>query len=114
MNAGMAFCRAAKRSLGFVISNRLVNNASRHEFSSCATNRTFVVEGVQYGSSVPFSHSAFSALNLKLSLLRRFSVETPAGSDQMSLIRQLRERTSAPIKDVKAALIDCSWDIGKA
>ncbi|XP_022143336.1 elongation factor Ts, mitochondrial [Momordica charantia] len=110
----MAFCRAAKRSLGFVISNRLVNNASRHEFSSCATNRTFVVEGVQYGSSVPFSHSVFSALNLKLSLLRRFSVETPAGSDQMSLIRQLRERTSAPIKDVKAALIDCSWDIEAA
>jgi translation elongation factor EF-Ts len=30
----------------------------------------------------------------------------------MSLIRQLRERTSAPIKDVKASLVTCNWDIG--
>ncbi|KAI5339415.1 hypothetical protein L3X38_018687 [Prunus dulcis] len=32
----------------------------------------------------------------------------------MSLIKQLRERTSAPIKDVKAALIDSNWDIEAA
>lgn len=110
----MAFCRAAKRSLGFVISNRLLNKSSQHGFSSSATNRAFVVEGVRCGSSVPFAHDANSVLNSRLSLLRRFSVETPAGSDQMSLIKQLRERTSAPIKDVKAALIDCNWDIGEA
>jgi translation elongation factor EF-Ts len=30
----------------------------------------------------------------------------------MSLIKQLRERTSAPIKDVKASLVTCNWDIG--
>jgi hypothetical protein len=36
--------------------------------------------------------------------LRRFSVEVSA-SEQMNLIRQLRERTSAPIKDVKSALV---------
>jgi translation elongation factor EF-Ts len=35
-----------------------------------------------------------------------------SSSDQMSLIKQLRQRTSAPIKDVKAALIDCNWEIG--
>lgn len=109
----MAFCRAAKRSIGFVISNRLLNNASRRGFSSFASNRTFVVEDVQYGSSVPYVHNANSAIYSRFSLLRRFSVEALAGSDQMSLIKQLRERTSAPIKDVKAALIDCNWDIGK-
>ena len=43
---------------------------------------------------------------------RRFSAEAPA-SEHMNLIKQLRERTSSPIKDVKAALIDCNWDIGK-
>lgn len=43
--------------------------------------------------------------------LRRFSVEVSA-SEQMNLIRQLRERTSAPIKDVKSALVGCNWDIG--
>ncbi|KAA0047361.1 elongation factor Ts [Cucumis melo var. makuwa] len=110
----MAFCRATKRSIGSLISNGLLNNATRHGFSSCATNKTFVVEGVQYGSSVPYVHDANSAIYSRLSLLRRFSVETPPGSDQMSLIKQLRERTSAPIKDVKAALIDCNWDIEAA
>ncbi|PKI66823.1 hypothetical protein CRG98_012829 [Punica granatum] len=48
-------------------------------------------------------------------LERGFSSSSGAGSaDQMSLIRQLRERTSAPIKEVKAALIDCQWDIEEA
>lgn len=109
----MAFCRATKRSIGSLISNGLLNNATRNGFSSCATNKTFVVEGVQYGSSVSDVHEANSAIYSRLSLLRRFSVETPPGSNQMSLIKQLRERTSAPIKDVKAALIDCNWDIGE-
>ncbi|KAI4352144.1 hypothetical protein L6164_006424 [Bauhinia variegata] len=40
--------------------------------------------------------------------LRRFSA---SASDQVNLIKQLRERTSAPIKDVKAALMDSNWDI---
>ena len=44
--------------------------------------------------------------------LRRYAVEVPA-SEQMTLIKQLRERTSAPIKDVKSSLVDCNWDIGK-
>ncbi|XP_031738561.1 elongation factor Ts, mitochondrial isoform X2 [Cucumis sativus] len=110
----MAFCRATKRSIGSLISNGLLNNATRNGFSSCATNKIFVVEGVQYGSSVPDVHEANSAIYSRLSLLRRFSVETPPGSNQMSLIKQLRERTSAPIKDVKAALIDCNWDIEAA
>lgn len=32
----------------------------------------------------------------------------------MNLIKQLRERTSAPIKDVKAALVDSNWDMDAA
>lgn len=35
-------------------------------------------------------------------------------TEQMSLIRELRERTSAPIKEVKSALVDCQWDIEAA
>ncbi|XP_027187655.1 elongation factor Ts, mitochondrial [Cicer arietinum] len=35
-------------------------------------------------------------------------------SNEMNLIKQLRERTSAPIKDVKAALVDSNWDIEAA
>ncbi|CAI9088984.1 OLC1v1023461C4 [Oldenlandia corymbosa var. corymbosa] len=44
---------------------------------------------------------------------RRFSTEV-SSADQMSLIKQLRERTSAPIKEVKAALVDSNWDIDSA
>lgn len=48
-------------------------------------------------------------------LERGFSSSTSVGSaEQMSLIKQLRERMSAPIKEVKAALIDCQWDIEEA
>jgi len=32
----------------------------------------------------------------------------------MNLIKQLRQRTSAPIKDVKASLVACNWDIDAA
>jgi hypothetical protein len=42
---------------------------------------------------------------------RRFRSQV-SSSEQMSLIKQLRERTSAPIKDVKASLVSCDWDIG--
>ena len=42
---------------------------------------------------------------------RRFSSQV-SSSEQMNLIKQLRERTSAPIKDVKASLVSCDWDIG--
>lgn len=46
-------------------------------------------------------------------LSRRFSAEVST-SEQMNLIRQLRERTSAPIKDVKSSLVSCEWDIEAA
>ncbi|KAK6127006.1 hypothetical protein DH2020_039255 [Rehmannia glutinosa] len=37
-----------------------------------------------------------------------------SASEQMNLIKQLRERTSAPIKEVKSALVACNWDIEAA
>jgi len=37
-----------------------------------------------------------------------------SSSENVNLIKQLRERTSAPIKDVKAALVDSNWDIDAA
>ncbi|VAI12194.1 unnamed protein product [Triticum turgidum subsp. durum] len=44
---------------------------------------------------------------------RSFSSAVPP-SEQMNLIKQLRERTCAPIKDVKASLVSCNWDIEAA
>ncbi|KAI7732345.1 hypothetical protein M8C21_021262 [Ambrosia artemisiifolia] len=46
-------------------------------------------------------------------ILRTYSSEV-SPSDHMNLIKKLRERTSAPIKEVKAALIDCNWDLEEA
>nr|GEY95528.1 elongation factor Ts, mitochondrial [Tanacetum cinerariifolium] len=46
-------------------------------------------------------------------LVRKYSSEA-SPSDHMNLIKKLRERTSAPIKEVKSALIDCNWDLEAA
>ncbi|WVZ96542.1 hypothetical protein U9M48_042170 [Paspalum notatum var. saurae] len=45
--------------------------------------------------------------------LRQYSSQV-SSSEQRDLIKQLRERTSAPIKDVKASLVNCDWDIEAA
>ncbi|CAI0459386.1 unnamed protein product [Linum tenue] len=63
---------------------------------------------MQKGSCSSAMESSFRTV------LRRFSVQSPASGEQMSLIKQLRERTSAPIKDVKASLVECNWDIEAA
>lgn len=67
------------------------------------------VKGVY--SPISFVQSDFKFASGSLMFMRRFSVEVPA-SEQMNLIKQLRERTSAPIKDVKSSLVNCNWDIG--
>lgn len=54
-------------------------------------------------------HHLFSALTRdhQPSSVRGFS-----SSDSAVQIKALRERTGAPIKDVKAALLQCGWDAG--
>ncbi|CAL0330842.1 unnamed protein product [Lupinus luteus] len=42
------------------------------------------------------------------------SYSAASGPEQLNLIKQLRQRTSAPIKDVKAALLLSNWDIEEA
>ena len=44
-----------------------------------------------------------------LPILRCFAA---APSNQMALIKQLREQTGAPIADVKSALQQAEWDLG--
>ncbi|KAF7811303.1 elongation factor Ts, mitochondrial [Senna tora] len=78
----------------------------RHYSTSACSRASFSRCRETLGTSF-VSGDANSQLGVGI-FLRRFSV---AGSDQTNLIKQLRERTSAPIKDVKAALIDSNWDI---
>ncbi|KAG0538173.1 hypothetical protein BDA96_03G212400 [Sorghum bicolor] len=73
----------------------------------------------QQQTARPYSSSAFQTHQLSTHVpqdgvfLRRFSSEV-SSSEQMNLIKQLRQRTSAPIKDVKASLVACNWDIDAA
>ncbi|XP_041007738.1 elongation factor Ts, mitochondrial [Juglans microcarpa x Juglans regia] len=87
----MALSSATKRFLGSILHNRLLSSSFTQADSRC---------GVGGGGLAIFSRS--------------FSAEVSSSSNQMNLIKQLRERTSAPIKDVKAALIQCNWDIEAA
>ncbi|XP_008229287.1 PREDICTED: elongation factor Ts, mitochondrial [Prunus mume] len=124
----MAFRGGAKRSLGSFLCNRVLNtsysssstctvsaDANGRGFSTwVSSRRSSFAQATEIPTSIPLKFAntqCGSAL-----FLRRFSVGTSSSSssDQMSLIKQLRERTSAPIKDVKAALIDSNWDIEAA
>ncbi|WCJ37307.1 Elongation factor Ts mitochondrial [Euphorbia peplus] len=91
----MAFCRSVKRPLQMLLS-------TRKNYSSWAPPSSSIS---QFSDTKTVSESAFGIF------FRRFSSQVPAASDQMDLIKLLRIRTSAPIKDVKAALVDSNWDI---
>ena len=95
----MAFCGAAKRLSIPIKQLSLIPSRRYHSLSPCKAASSFAQS----------RRSDEPSLLSHLSFLRNYSV---AASDQMNLIKQLRERTSAPIKDVKAALVDSNWNIG--
>lgn len=85
---------------------------------ACYKNRTLIsADANMIKFKSPFADcncSNYSKAAVSWMFLRHFSAEAPAASEQMNLIKRLRERTSAPIKDVKSALIEANWDIGKS
>ncbi|KAF5741347.1 putative elongation factor ts [Tripterygium wilfordii] len=93
----MGLSRAVRRPIQMILSTRM--SSSVRSYATCISQVT--------ESKTP-SVSPFTLLS------RRFTSQVSATSDQMNLIKQLRERTSAPIKDVKLALVDCNWDIEAA
>ncbi|KAL7583639.1 hypothetical protein Lser_V15G45520 [Lactuca serriola] len=96
----MMFSRGAKQSIEILC--RRLNSPihSRYGYST-QTCRENLVSKPNY----VINHCA---------LVRKYSSEASSPSDHMSLIKKLRERTSAPIKEVKSALIDCNWDLDAA
>ncbi|KAE8665070.1 Elongation factor Ts [Hibiscus syriacus] len=102
----MAFFRNSKHPLGTLLYHTRLNICSGHGYSTWATK----------GASFAQSTNTKASKNAYLYWVsRRFNSQTSSSSaEQMSLIKQLRERTSAPIKDVKASLVDCNWDIEAA
>ncbi|KAJ8748181.1 hypothetical protein K2173_000589 [Erythroxylum novogranatense] len=99
----MAVRPSAKRSLQVLLYSRFGGGLN---FSSWPHRST--ASSSHFAKTKASLDSAFGIVS------RRFSAQVPAAADQMNMIKQLRERTSAPIKDVKAALIECNWDIEAA
>lgn len=97
----MAFRQAVKRPIKFFVKELNAHKQPRNCFSSLGDRADQFSDTRWVGN--PNAASSYFA--------RRFN-STVSASDQMNLIRQLRERTSAPIKDVKSALVGCNWDIG--
>ncbi|KAL5573831.1 hypothetical protein UlMin_023428, partial [Ulmus minor] len=111
----MAFRGGLRRSLGSFLCSKVSSSSSttsstafQHDFSTWVSKRVSFAQTTQTRISVLANLPCASFL-----FLRRFSGEVSV-SDQMTLIKQLRERTSAPIKDVKAALVTSNWDIESA
>ncbi|KAG9441732.1 hypothetical protein H6P81_017586 [Aristolochia fimbriata] len=107
----MALMQAAKRPTAFLLKQTNAYRQFGHSYSYGAFRGQQVSD--LRDSRDSFCHYCFQSLSGRLLFLRRFSSELPA-TEQVSLIRQLRERTSAPMKDVKAALVASQWDIEEA
>ncbi|KAJ4969890.1 hypothetical protein NE237_002989 [Protea cynaroides] len=107
---GMAFSKGAKSTIGFLLNRVNHSMCSGHSYCSLAHGEPYIAGVIQtrnlFASQLP-------SPSLHTTFKRSFSVEV-AASEQMNLIRLLRERTSAPIKDVKSALVDSNWDIEAA
>ncbi|XP_007049477.2 PREDICTED: elongation factor Ts, mitochondrial [Theobroma cacao] len=101
----MAYLRNAKRPLEILLHNTRLSSCGGHGFSTWATKRT----SFAHSSDTKVSKTAYFCW-----VSRRLSSQASSSAEQISLIKQLRERTSAPIKDVKASLVDCNWDIEAA
>ncbi|KAK3217727.1 hypothetical protein Dsin_011697 [Dipteronia sinensis] len=109
----MALFRYAKRPLKIFLYN---------SFSTGTNHTNGYSTWVSRGSPISQSSDIKGLFTIKYGnpkpvfglISRQFSDQAPAGTEQMNLIKQLRERTSAPIKDVKLALVDCNWDIEAA
>lgn len=109
----MACFRSAKHPFRIFFYNRLsAATNSKYGYSTCASKGTPVYQARQIKDLFSFKY-----LNPKSSfalISRNFSDQAPAATEQVNLIKQLREQTSAPMKDVKLALVDCDWDIEAA
>ncbi|NP_001234645.1 ethylene-responsive elongation factor EF-Ts precursor [Solanum lycopersicum] len=103
----MVFYRGVKRPIAIIYKSLNSSICSGHDYSTLT----------RYGNSIAKSggyfHQHGNGPRSCAVSIRRYSAEI-SSSEQMNLIKQLRERTSAPIKEVKAALVTSNWDIEAA
>ncbi|KZV33978.1 elongation factor Ts, mitochondrial-like [Dorcoceras hygrometricum] len=108
----MGFSRGLKCPVEFLYKRLNSPVTCGHLYSTSVAHRgSYLIMSSENCTSTFFHHS--NPINhFEIYFKRNYSSEASA-SEQMNLIKQLREKTSAPIKDVKSALVTCNWDIGK-
>ncbi|CAH9107514.1 unnamed protein product [Cuscuta europaea] len=107
----MGFSRGVKCPIE-IMYKRLNGHLQLGQYYSTLTSRENLANKI--GGITKFYASRYANGNLEPGFpSRRYSTEV-SSSDQMGLIKLLRERTSAPIKEVKAALVGSNWDIDAA
>ncbi|GAB4825359.1 hypothetical protein Ancab_008230 [Ancistrocladus abbreviatus] len=108
----MALSRGLRHPFGSIY-RRLGHPTSSWHGYSTLTTKSIPVSNDEVGHISCFITKYAHSISAPGIFLRKYTAIASA-SDQMNLIKQLRERTSAPMKDVKSALVDCNWDIEAA
>ncbi|GER43210.1 elongation factor Ts [Striga asiatica] len=115
LNIEMAFTRGMNRPIEIIYKRLSSPVKCGHAYSTYTTSKG-VSSSVSRFSEINasgFLNYSRSINNSGICFIRTYSSQISA-SEQMNLIKQLRERTSAPIKEVKSALVACHWDIEAA
>lgn len=108
----MILSRGARRSAEMLCKRLSSPVLSRHQYSMTACRGRTISELIRDNRSSVGSSNA--NVNCAFGVFVRSYATELSSSEQMSLIKQLRERTSAPIKDVKSSLVECNWDLDAA
>eukprot|EP01018_Ginkgo_biloba_P025729 Gb_06265 [translate_table: standard] len=118
----MACSSRAQRPLSFLLKQFKPRQHSGYSYSSWTRSNDLVGQSVFQSkvanaficSPAPSGRTSdVKSISRMSKTSRSYSVEVGA-AEQMGLIKQLRERTSAPMKDVKTALVNCNWDLEAA
>lgn len=83
-----------------------------HAYSTGIAHKGTLLTMFSENNAVGISNYSTPINGFGIHFTRNYSSEVST-SEQMNLIKKLRERTSAPIKEVKSALVACNWDIGE-
>lgn len=109
----MGFTRGMKRPIE-ILYKRLSSPVNcGHVYSTSAVHKDVSFARFSENNAAGSSNYSSPMNGFGICLTRNYSSEA-SSSEQMNLIKQLRERTSAPIKEVKSALVSCNWDIGES
>lgn len=109
----MGFARGMKRPIG-ILYKRLSSPVNCvHASSTSIMRKGILFTMFSENNAAGISNYSKAINDFGICFTRNYSSEVSA-SEQMNLIKQLRERTSAPIKEVKSALVACNWDIGES